>query len=233
MQFQRVLCQILLLVLLGCFASVPVFPANEIQSDVQGFDLVSRNRPVLESQLSGAVREGNPSKGRQILEAWGLWPWVSSHLRESGNFASVREMVLNRDESGLRALANDPRALFKLDEGSLRVLIDMGILSPSEIQALAGNPSQLKALIRQRLYGQSGDPSSDDQSRDLVHPRETYSGQIRSFLETNDAKGLQDFLTRENLTALVLLVAMVLFVLPKRYLRKLLGIRYTFRRRIN
>jgi hypothetical protein len=219
---------------LSLFVALPGFSQDQPISAESAKGVVANNRQALESQLSGAVRDGNPSRGRQVLESWGLWPWVNSRLKETGTFATVREMVLNRDENGLKSFAVDQDALLRLDESSLRALLDLGIVKHSEIRNLIGNNRRFRSRVPIHMFlshddqGLNGEEQGSENLTD-----DTYAGQIGRLLEDRDNAGLKEFLTRENLTALVLLVAMVLFVLPKKYLRKLLGIRYTFRRRIN
>jgi hypothetical protein len=88
--------------------SFPAFAQKEVfyYEDALGF--AQNDRQELESQLVGAVGQGDPSRGRKILETWGLWPWVSTQLSESGTFAQAREMVATRNESGLRNLEPSP-----------------------------------------------------------------------------------------------------------------------------
>lgn len=174
------------------FAPVPVLAQKQVfyYEDTLGFD--KNDRQNLEFQLSGAVWEGSPAKGRKILQDWDLWPWVSNRLKETGTFAHARELVLNRNEAALRSM------------------IRFKFLGSAEEQSMFG-------------FG----PLDEEDENGW-----TYAGQVGRLLRKQNLAAIQAFLNRENLTALALLGAMVFFVLPKRTLRKLLGVRHSFRRRI-
>ena len=174
------------------FASGPVLAQPQVfyYEDTLGFE--KNDRQNLEFQLTGAVWEGSPSKGRKILQDWDLWPWVNSRLKETGTFALARELVLNRNEAALRSM------------------IRFKFFRSAEEQALLG----------------VGPLDEEDENW------WTYAGQIGRLLRKQNLAAIQAFLDRENLTALALLGAMVFFVLPKRTLRKLLGVRHSFRRRV-
>lgn len=96
------------------------------------------------------------------------------------------------------------------------------------------NESALRSMVRFKLLY-----SPEEQAMFGFGPQEeedenwwTYAGQVGRLLRKQNLAAIEAFLVRENLTALALLGAMVFFILPKRTLRKLLGVRHTFRRRV-
>jgi len=109
-----------------------------------------------------------------------------------------------------------------------------GTFATARELVLARNESALRSMIRFKLLY-----SPEEQSMFGFGSQEeedenwwTYAGQVGRLLRKQNLPAIEAFLVRENLTALALLAAMIFFVLPKRTLRKLLGVRHTFRRRV-